>query len=1006
MMHRHQKGNFLEIIACLSLLISLNRASFLIETATGSSLIDREARIVSGPNFDLARTDRKLPSEEITSAIKNVMTIVEENLVAELFNKNTKPDQLKNIGKDKIKCSSTFRHEQGSKGSAVTNNSPFYTMDGMPKADIYASLSCSFAHESDVWTFKSDLFDQGGENAANRENYNLMITIEVAEQAGKNFKSKTYFEEQHLLATNIGRDGYDSLLKQEIADIVNKMNSSDPKDNPTSKKSLAEIYTVLEGEVKTILFGPAQPEESVQPTESVVQATESNFITNSFATNDLLQDSINIKLYNDVGSYATFKAEIGSLVFTMVIPRRGWIIEAQKKIVETFKEKFGEWWKKAKDTYKQTKEQETIVHENHKYLYLVKDFIMSAFKNVNGENKSDCYYPLPNDPSEKPEESSYYRFFSIENPTPGLYQTLVIHLKNNGKNIESGHCAHNKNEHKSADYISIYFHHFKSGSLNYGHLFIDSETQNAESLIDLSKDIEEQIKKQVVDFLNFDQYADLERMKGHSFNVNDILKLLAYKKLNSKLKCFVSKSDFDKAYEDFVSKDVQEPFKGIINDKTILACAKRDAEPNKEGAPSAKPENIVMIAKEIKNNDLIDLKLFWPEDFNQSNLKETFAEKYGVDLQFDFPKYNSYDQIDHMIGERVVAFLQLVGDDDKALSDLKTLTFIPKNSPAASKSGSGNPLKPNVAQQKVPNGIEEPSKISPVNNDVVGSPTKKDLTEPKEENSNFIAEIKPDPKNVTPKPTEVLPSGLDPSNIEHRPINNVVDPEQIKNADLEKPNNVVDLEKSNNDVDSEQIKNADLEKPNNVVDLEKSNNVVDPKQIKNADLEKSNNVIDPQQINNVDDLGPSTHVEEEKIQQQKKINPIEEDALKNSLNGEEPPVNLQGRKLMNRLNENSSRSKEKEIFSQKPEQINRFINNETSFGSAPEVISPPSKSFDIQFNYHEPLTTRRYVKKTLNLANDFPLEYRFFSTNNLTEKSNLEAYVGEKLTSNKITSRI
>lgn len=936
MMHRHQKGNFLEIIACLSLLISLNRASFLIETATGSSLIDREARIVSGSNFDLAQTDRKLPSEEIQSAIKNVMTIVEENLVAELFKKNTKQDQQQNIDKEKIKCSSTFRHEQESKVSAVTEKSPFYTMDGKANADIYASLSCSFVHESDVWTFKSDLFDQGGENAANRENYNLMITIEVAEQAGQNFKPKTYFEEQHLLATNIGRQGYDSLLKQEIADIVNKMNPSDPNENPTSKKPLAEIYTILEGEVKTILYGKEEPKGQAPPTES-------NFISNSFATNDLLQDSINIKLYNDVGSYATFKAEIGSLVFTMVIPRRGWITEAQKKIVETFKEKFGEWWKKAKDTYKQTVEQAKNVHKNHEYLYLVKDLIMSAFENMNGENKRDCYYSLPNEPSDKPEESSYYRFFSIDNPTPGLYQTLVIHLKNNGKDTESGPCAHNKNEHKSADYISIYFHHFKSGSLNYGHLFIDSETQNAESLIDLSKDIEGQIKKQVVDFLNFDQYVGLEGMKGHSFNVNDILKLLAYKKLNSKLKCFVSKSDFDKAYEDFVSKDVQEPFKGIINDKTILACAKRDAEPNKEGAPSAKPENIVMIAKEIKNNDLIDLKLFWPEDFKQSNLKETFAEKYGVDLQFDFPKYNSYDQIDHMIGERVVAFLQLVGDDDQVLPGLKTLTFIPKNSPAASKPGSGNPSNQNVARKEEEKGIKNPSTTS--NDDL-----------PPVQIANNIGTL-----NNPTEPKEAL--GLDSGS-----NSNIKNVQEIAQNGVEKGlNNSHDgTEIINGDVKNEPI--SDLGGPETTLD--------------NAGLE---NTL-PQTITK-----PTEEVNNS-------LNEIKEE--------EEDGSEKVERKLMFGLNKSTSGSKEMEIFSHEPVQAGPLINNNISFGSASGVINPPRNSLDIQLNYQRPLTTRRYVKKTFNLGDEFLHDYRFVSTNDFPEKSHLEASVDAKLISNKITSRI
>ncbi|MCA6491502.1 MAG: hypothetical protein IM572_02405, partial [Chitinophagaceae bacterium] len=137
------------------------------------------------------------------------------------------------------------------------------------------------------------------------------------------------------------------------------------------------------------------------------------------------------------------------------------------------------------------------------------------------------------------------------------------------------------------------------------------------------------------------------------------------------MKCFVKDGEKVKVlkekYAAFLA-DKQTDVETFLQSGTaVMVCMKPDKE-------KLRFENVVLKVLE-KEGGMIEIDLAWPKNFNQERIKGTFAESCGVDVQYTFPAFNSYDQLKDKIEKPFVAFLQLVGDDEEARKSLTPETF-------------------------------------------------------------------------------------------------------------------------------------------------------------------------------------------------------------------------------------------------------------------------------------------------------------------------------------------
>jgi len=687
MMRRHQKKNLLQIFVCLTLLVRLSSSSFLLQTATDSSLADRESQIIGDSSFGLTRRDRKLDgsksrqltqkasNSDLKNAIECVMVTVKEKLVFELKKYTTK-ETIDNCSMSNI--TGLPLKKEGNK------NINEYFLPDSKSADVYGWLSCCFDVASESWTVTADLFDQGGENSDSRENYNLMISIQVADKGitESEPKIKPFYEDKHLLAVNLSRQGYKQLLDAEIESILKTFISDQNKitNNSLIKSSIDDIYCKLYEKIESIIGKNVQSNteesSSVKNSKSLSDKTDTSSKTGHISVDNVIFDQLDLSLSNTNGSSAIFKAEVGSLVFTMIVPRRGWENSENtneddnngSQILKSFETQFKTWWEKVQKNYPvtvlkgvnnsldKTQESNFVSH--------IKKYIMEGLgpKNI-------CFKEIGNEESSGSHVSTFTVLPSEPNNEKQLSKTFVIHLYTNGSesNNDNSPCAHTKSNHKSSEYITIYFHHFTSGSLNYGHLAIDSETQYVESLVDLSKDIESSIKSQIQDFLKSDEYVGVDQMKGHIFTQNDIFELLIEKGFKNKLKCITRQSGDNTNYQGFVEEKPEDFFKEGRLKNSMFACANKD-----ENSKDFNFDNMVLNAQKIENN-LVDIRLTWPKNFDHNNLNGSNEIKYGLDMQFDFPEYNAYDQICDKIGDRIVKFLNLITCKQNRQRELQTV---------------------------------------------------------------------------------------------------------------------------------------------------------------------------------------------------------------------------------------------------------------------------------------------------------------------------------------------
>ena len=880
MMRRHQKKNLLQIFVCLTLLVRLSSSSFLLQTATDSSLADRESQIIGDSSFGLTRRDRKMlgndslqkengshesnkiynsnlvgqPDSTSINAIKAVMCAVEETLLGEL-EKSTAPRSVEKIITKQLEITGK---PLSATGDVKINQ---YFLPNSELADVYGTLFCSFSVASEFWTVTADLFDQGGESSNIRENYNLMISIQVADKSVADSASGTepFYEDKHLLAVNLSRDGYISQLKGELQSILDTFVSEKGIIYKSLiNSSIGYIYCELYKEILLIINKDPQDKSTLKTTEissskenceSLSDKTDTSSKTGHIPVDNVTFDKLDLSLSNTNGNSAIFKAEIGSLVFTMIVPRRGWneCVDREKdesncaQILESFRKHFKTWWNdKVKNAYS-VKTDNTNVESNKnpgesKFLSQIREYIMSGFKVEDRYDKANCFERISfNNVSNT--KASTYTVLGAELPEENRFpQTFVIHLITSSKesNDDNDPCAHTKKAHRSPDYITIYFHRFTSGSLNYGHLAIDSETQYVESLVDLSKDIKSSIQNQIQDFLKSDEYLGVDQMPGHTFNQNDVFQYLQETDFNDKLKCITQQSVDGNNYQDFVKNINEFP---LVQDRlknSMFACANVD-----ENSADFNLDNMVLIAQKTDDDKLVDIRLTWPKNFNHDNLNGSEEIKSGLDMQFDFPEYNAYDQIRDKIGDRIVKFLKLITCKQNRQRELQTVQ--------------GSKL-----QQLIEGTL--------INTN----------------NQRNLQKTKPDSK--------VLQPGVE--------------------ADINlSPDNKQPEESNTNSI-----------KPN--------------RKLVNYDTTLANS---------------STH----------KIGPKK-----------------------------------------------TSIENELSLEKLSKIANEQSRVFDFEPIYNHPLTVRRYVKKTLILANQSWFDLQRFSTNNIHENSSSESLVTEKLAINKIAPRI
>ena len=681
-MRRHQERNHLQIFVCLTLLVHLSNSSFLLQTATDSSLADRESRIIRDSSFGLKRRDRKLEgsnndngdsksTSQIKQNTKQISSNDQSNLaskddIAEVMNtvKEKLFNELRNSKKENLNHDCEVLSNKGKKLESKnrTNYDQYYLMDSDEIACVFGSFSCSFDSASESYTVTADLFDQGGENNKMRKNYNLMISIQVADKSNSGSSSEPFYEDKHLLAVNLLRETFRSQLEAELGDILQAF-ASEKKIN---KSSIDDIYCKLHQKILPII-SQTDSISKCEPTSE--QNSDTNLKTEHILVKDVIFDRLELSLSDTNGSSATFKAQIGSLAFTMIVPRRGWDESGGEanndsngaQILTTFDEEFTKWWEKVKNFYpKDTNIKTEVSHDKlvkSKFLEHIKKYIMSGLEIDKNNNKTNCFKGISEGNEFNPKASSYTVLSATPTEENPLSQTFVIHLITDPTNTgdENGPCAHTKSTHKSPDYITIYFHHFTSGSLNYGHLAIDSETQYVESLVDLSKGIESSIKSQIKDFLKSDEYKNVEKMTGHTFSQTDVCKLLARQTFPTNLKCIATILPMPNTCKLIASEDEGQILsKDVRTSGSIFACANDD-----KNSGGFDVDNMVLNVRKIDDR-LVDIRLTWPKNFDHNNLKDSEATKSGLDMQFDFPEYNAYDQIKDKIGQGILKFLKLI----------------------------------------------------------------------------------------------------------------------------------------------------------------------------------------------------------------------------------------------------------------------------------------------------------------------------------------------------------
>jgi hypothetical protein len=654
---RHTRKLFQTFIY-VTILTSSARAGFRIDMNASSSLMDREARIVPSSEFDLEASARKLlTAEEVKKKFDGTMDIVQTKLVKEL------KEQIKASNPESVDthCSPSIKFEliqtQDGKYDPTQIESEFIDSNGN-KLGVYKNQCHGYNSTDTNWRFDVYLFDQGGENSQARENYNLMIIIKALE-AGND---KVFYEEKHLLVVDIAKEKFEDMLTTELSLIIDAF--KDEKKNPSKESSLSEIDRIIHAQILKALDIKADKDESVN-----LISSEEAIISRRYKLAGSFFESMEVALSAQSASFAKFEAKIGSRTFNMSVPRRG-LSQNEVQIKKTFESSFQNWLKSALKKEKATGQDAGSGSASAEYFSFekIKDLVEEIYRlKFAGES---CYKELKECkvPQQCAEQGSYFRFVTPDaNANFGMFRTLVIHLENNNQNKTE--CLHDDTNRMSSDHVNIFITHYTAGSLNYGLLSIESETQSAESLIDFSKNIKQQIEKEIRDFIKSDKYVNLNPKNRFSFDISELFKIFEKNKI-SYVKCIVKDGEKDKVpntYQAFLADkqtDVEPFFQSGI---AVMVCMKPDKE-------KLSFENVVLKVLE-KDGGMIEMDLAWPKNFNQERIKGTFAESCGVDVQYTFPAFNSYDQLKDKIEKPFVAFLQLVGDDEEASKSLTPETF-------------------------------------------------------------------------------------------------------------------------------------------------------------------------------------------------------------------------------------------------------------------------------------------------------------------------------------------